>query len=660
MNYSEDRTRLRLAVIGLVILSMFAVLLARLWFLQVLAGPTFAAQATRNHVRLVRQAPPRGRILDRNGVVLVGNRTALSVGVRREDFPKDVGEAAVIKKRLSKLLGISVAAIEVRMKDRRKSPYEPVVIAEDVDPTTIFTIRERQEDYQGVETMELPVREYPKGSIAAHVLGYVGEVNDRELGNPKFATTYRLGDEIGRTGVERSYEEWLRGTPGLLKLEVDARGQVLRSLGRRDPVPGGDLQLSVDLEVQRVAEEALVQGIARARGQVFREDGKHFKAPAGAAVVLDAKSGEVIAMASNPTYDLRRFVGGVASSYFATLSDPEGDLPLYNRAAQASYPPGSTFKPIIATAALSSGAATPGGMYPCLTQYRFGDRVFRNWRARNTTISLAQALIESCDTVFYNFAADWWRVEYAAEKAGRRPKEIMQAWARKFGLGTPTGIDLPSEGSGRVPDRAYRKRAWEANREDYCKKYRATKLPLWEDLCVRGFLWRPGDSINMSIGQGDVEATPLQMAVVYAALANGGNVVTPHLGLKVVRDDGTVVKKVKPVTRLVVKAPAQVRRYVESALRNVVEGGTASFPYRGWPVAEIPMAAKTGSAEIAGKQPFSWFASYGPVGDPRYVVVAVVEQAGFGSQVAGPVVRRIMDELFDQTPLPIVFGERSD
>lgn len=659
MNYLEDRTRLRLAVVGIVIISMFAVLLARLWFLQILAGPTFAAQATRNHVRLVRQAPPRGRILDRNGVVLVRNRTALSVGVRREDFPKDPKEAAVIKQRLSKLLGIPVKTIEERLKNRRTSPYEPLVIAEDVAPTVIFTIRERQEDYQGVEGMELPVREYPRGSVAAQVLGYVGEINDRELQDPKYEA-YRLGDEIGRTGIERTYEPWLRGTPGLLKLEVDARGRVLRSLGRRDTVPGDDLRLSIDLKVQNVAQEALAQGIERARGQVFREDGSYFKAPAGAAVVLDAKTGEVIAMASHPTFDLREFVGGVPSDYFAKLNDPKGDLPLYNRAAQASYPPGSTFKPIIATAALASGAATPTGSYPCLTEYRFGDRVFRNWRPRNTTVSLAQGLIESCDTVFYDFAANWWRAEYAAEKAGKRPKEVMQSWARKFGLGAKTGIDLPSEGAGRVPDRAYRTRVWEANREEYCKKYRATKLPLWEDLCVRGFMWRPGDSINMSIGQGDVEATPLQMAVVYAALANGGKVLTPHLGLKIAHPDGTVVKSIKPVTRSVVKAPASATRYVERALRDVVEKGTAAFPYRGWPLDDIPMAAKTGSAEIGGKQPFSWFASYGPVADPKYVVVSVVEQAGFGSQVAGPVVRRIMDELFDQTPLPIVFGQRSD
>ncbi|HVL32324.1 MAG TPA: penicillin-binding transpeptidase domain-containing protein, partial [Actinomycetota bacterium] len=504
----------------------------------------------------------------------------------------------------------------------------------------------------------LSVREYPKGPIASHLLGYVGEVNEIELAKHKGA--YRLGDPIGRTGVERYYEQYLRGKPGYEKLEVDATGRVLRQLGYSPPEPGADLVLSIDAEVQKTAEQALAQGIARARGQTFRETGRRFKAPAGAAVVVDPTNGQVIAIASYPTFDLRKFVGGVEDEYFKYLNDPKNSYPLYNRAIQAAYPPGSTFKPIVATAALETGDAVRGDRYPCKTEFDIGGRPFRNWRPRNATISVAQSLIESCDTVYYYLAVEWWQKERAREKAGRSVYEVMPDWSRRFGLGTPTGIDLPTEAKGRVPDREWKQNMWDANRKEYCRKFQRTRERLWEDLCKTGYLWLPGDSANMSIGQGDVTATPMQMAMVYGAVANGGRVLEPRVALKVVRPDGAEVKQFRTRAKSVVRAKSSVFSYVRSALRGVVTAGTARFPYRGWPTGSIPVAAKTGSAEIAGKQPFSWFASYGPLDDPKYVTVAVVEEAGSGSQVSGPVVRRIMDEIFDLPPIPIVYGEASD
>lgn len=653
----EERLRLRVAVIGVVVLSMFVVLVARLWFLQVLAGERFAEASNRNRVRIVSVEAPRGRILDRNGTVLVRNRTALAVGIRKDDLPRDRAEALRVKRRLGKLLDMSVAEIDRRLADRRTSPYKAAVVKEDVPAPVIFTVRERQAEFRGVETLALPVRTYPKKTLAAHVLGYVGETNEAEL---KSLKGYRLGDSIGRAGVERSYEKWLRGTSGLEKLEVDALGRVYRSLGGRDVVPGSDLYLSIDATVQAVAERALREGIARARSQVYHRTKRHFRAPAGAAVVLDARTGEVVAMASYPTYDVRRFIGGVSEDYFEFLNDPDNHSPQFNRVIQAAYPPGSTFKPILATAALETGAGSPGGTYPCRTEFRRGDRVFRNWKARNASITITQSLVESCDTVYYNFASRWYDAEAAQARAGKKPDETMQQWSRRFGLDRPTGIDLPQEAAGRIPDRDWRREVWEANKREYCERYEKTKDRLFEDLCVRGYLWRPGDSINMSIGQGDVLTTPLQMATVYAAVANGGKVLEPHVGLKIVSPDGKTARRIEPVIRRRVKAGDSVFRYVQNALEAVAERGTGQFPFRGWPLDRIPMAAKTGSAEIGGKQPFSWFASYGPANDPKYVAVAVVEEAGFGSQVAGPVVRRIMDELFDRPPLPIVFGTRSD
>lgn len=658
MTAFEDRARLRLTVVGLVVLSMFGVLVARLWFLQVLAGDDFAGEAERNAVRLVSVEAPRGRILDRNGKDLVRNRTALAVGIRKDDLPRNDAEALRVKRRLAELLGITVKQIDRRLADRRVSPYKAAVVLEDVPKEKIFAIRERQDRFPGVETPTLPVRTYPRGALASHILGYVGETTEEELAT---LDRYRLGDKIGRTGIERTYEQHLRGQPGLEKLEVDARGRVLRVLGSRPATPGSDVYLSIDAKVQSVAEEALKQGIQRARGQTFRETGDAFRAPAGAAVVMDVQTGEVIAMASFPTFDIREFVGGVGNEYWSYLNNAKNKYPLLNRAVQASYPPGSTFKPFVATAALATGAGSPGGAYPCQSQFRFGDTVFRNWQPRNAQISIAQSLVESCDTVYYFFARNWWLQEQNQINDGKTPKETMQQWARAFGLGSKTGIDLPQETAGRIPDREWRREVWEANKESYCRTFERTRSALFEDLCERGFLWRGGDAVNMSIGQGDTLTTPMQMAVGYAAVANGGKVLEPHLGLKIVSPDGQKTRPVKPKVLSRIDATASVFRYVQRALTEVAERGTATFPFRGWPTGRIPVAAKTGSAEIAGKQPFSWFAAYGPSDDPKYVAVAVVEEAGFGSQVSGPIVRRIFDELFDQPPLPIVFGTtRSD
>jgi penicillin-binding protein 2 len=325
------------------------------------------------------------------------------------------------------------------------------------------------------------------------------------------------------------------------------------------------------------------------------------------------------------------------------------------------YPPGSTFKPFMAAAALSTGLATTGGRYPCTSEYKYADRVFRNWKARNASISLAQSLIESCDTVYYNFGARWWGRERTAERAGKKVYEAQADWARKFGMGHPTKIDLPAESGGRIPDRAWRRAFWERNRGTYCRQFKRGGDAVSEDLCKRGYVWRPGDSINASIGQGDVQVSPLQLGVAYAALANGGRVMQPHVGRRIIGSDGKPARSIAPVVSGRVPLAGRPITYLHDSLAAVSERGTGVFPFRGWPFGRIRMASKTGSAEIAGKQPFSWFAAFAPAGAPRYAVVSVVEEAGFGSQVSGPIVRRIMDKLFDLPLTPIVYGTaRSD
>lgn len=654
----DSKLRFRLTVLGLIMLSLFSVLLSRLWFLQVLAGDRFAEAATRNRVRIVRIEAPRGRILDRGGKVLVGNRPSLSVAIRRDDLPSDPAALTDLKRRLSRLLAMPVAGIERRLRDPRTSHYTPVVIKEDAPPDAVFAVRERQEEYPGVESLVLPVRTYPQGTLASQALGYVAEISQSELERLQ-PQGYRLGDSIGKTGIERSYERWLRGRPGEDKLEVDATGRVLRSLGSRDPVPGADLTLSIDAGVQRVAEEALQLGILRARARRFHETGERFRAPAGGTVVLDPATGEVIAMASVPGFDPRRFVGGVDASYLGLLNDPESHSPFLNRALQAAYPPGSTIKPFVALAALGTGVADPAGHYPCTTSFHFGDREFRNWRSREASITVGQALVESCDTVFYQFGSEWWKAERRLEKAGRRVPDTLQEWARRFGFGSPTGIDLPQEGDGYIPTRAARRAFWEKHRAEWCARFQRTRAVEDEDLCLRGWLWRGGDAVNLSIGQGELVVTPLQLAGAYAALANGGRLLEPHVGLRIAAPDGSS-RRIAPKVRRTLPLSADGARYVRSALARVPVAGTAAFPFRGWPFDRIGVAAKTGSAEIAGKQPFSWFVSYAPANDPKYVAVSVVEEAGFGSQVSGPVVRRIMDRLFDRPLTPVEYGARSD
>lgn len=657
MTTVTDRVRGRLAIVAILVFSLLAAIIVRLYSLQVLSGDTFAARAKSNAVRFVVDEAPRGRILDSHGRVIVANRTQLVITVRRQNLP-DGDQRKAVEQRLADLLGIRVAQVRNRLATLKVGPLDPVVVARDVEPELVQYVREHAAEMPGVEASAISVRSYPKGSVAPHVIGYLTEINQEELDTMK---GYLPGNRIGRVGIERAYESELRGRPGRRKLEVDASGNVLRTIGRLDPIPGNDVELTIDARIQRIAEDALVNGIELARKMTFKETGQYFKAPAGAVVVLDPRDGAVVAMASYPEFDLHDFIGGISERNYRRLTSPKANQPLLNRAMQSSYPPGSTFKPIVAAAALNEGDANAGTYLPCLTEFEFGDRVFRNWRPRKAHITLKQALIESCDTPFYALAKKWWLREAASEAKGIPPKEIIQDYSRRFGLDTETGIELPGyEADGRIPDRRWRFEYYEANRNFYCSTARRTKSALYRELCETGYKWRGGDTVNLSIGQGDILVSPLQLARMYAALANGGHLVTPHLVKRVLEPDGEVKKKLKPPPTSKIDVPPSVLRYLNAALVDTSTKGTAAYPMRGWPHASLPVASKTGSAELGGKQPFSWFASYAPANDPRYVVISVVEEAGSGSGVSGPIVRRVLDGAFRLDPLPFGSGGVSD
>jgi penicillin-binding protein 2 len=614
-----DTTRTRIAVVGVVVISMFAALTSRLWYLQVMAPSTFSAAARDNSVRLVHIDPPRGRLLDRKDRVLVGNRIANTVTVERTATAADLDAELP---RLAQLLASPESDLRKRLADPRFSPYKAVPVAQDVSEDVVIAIKEHQDEYPHVKALQLPVREYPLGTVGAHALGYVGEINAEELTAHK-VQGYRLGDRIGKTGSEAAFENALRGTPGIEKFEVDARGRVLRSLGDEPAVPGQDVHLTLDVDVQRAAEDALQQGIAAARASYDKEAKKNFLAPAGATVVLDARDSSIVALASYPTFNPNDFLNGIRPDVYAALTNPASAFPLQDRAIASSYAPGSTFKLVTALAALQDGLISPGTTYDDAGSVQVGNRVFRNALGRAFgRVTLARALAVSSDSFFYSLGFRFWK------QPGARADGI-QTMARALGLDAPTHVDLPGEQPGRVPDASWKKRVHDQ------------KPKLFPDAH-----WFPGDNVNLAVGQGDVLATPLQLAQAYAVFANGGTPHQPHIRAG---DPAT--------TRAALPGVAEHRAAVLDGLRAAVadKSGTAYEAFAGFPLDKFPVYGKTGTAQVHGKQDTSLFAGFvtGPDGIP-YVVVTVVEEAGFGASIAAPIVRRIMQTLVGVEPTSIV------
>jgi penicillin-binding protein 2 len=614
-------TRLRLAFLGAIFASLIVTLALRLYFLQVLSTAEFTAGAERNQIRLVPEEPARGQILDRNGEVLVTNGMSLVVSIRRQELTTE--QVQQVAERLAPVLNMPLEEINKRLEDRTLAAFTPVPVAENVPEDAVVYIREHQDEFPGVETKAQPTRVYPHGKRASHLLGYLGEILPEQVDDERYQELkYRPGSIIGRSGIEYAYEKELHGTEGLRKLEVDSSGEVRRVLGRVDPKKGKDLVTTIDARIQQVTEESLAQGIEKARTITHEETGKKYIAPAGGAVVMDPRNGEIIAMASFPDYDPGAFVGGITQAEYDVL-DKDPAIPLLNRAIQAAYPPGSTFKTVTAAAALETGVAQANQRYNCPGSVRIADRTFRNWKTTDSgMLTFNQAMADSCDTVFY----DWGLQFYRSFRSDRT--EILQDYARRFGFGEKTGIEIPFERAGRVPDEGWLKRV---NRE----------LPEAFPYAT----WLPGYTINMSIGQGDVLATPLQLANSYAAIANGGVLHQPHLGLKLV--DGTEEEPVQTQSepRSVPINPATLQS-IRSSLEAVTTVGTAASTFVNSPLNAIGVAGKTGTAEIAGKQPYAWFAAYAPARDPQYVVAVMLEEGGHGGETAAPIARRIFEGIF--------------
>jgi len=664
----HTRSNLRLLVLGVLVLSLMLTLSARLFFLQVISGSEYRDKAQSNTVREVVNPAVRGLILDQAGRPLVSNRTSLVVTVDRAVLGRQPDDGTAVINRLADALQTTPEDISDRLKpcgtEGAKPPpvcwngstYQPVPVASDVSTDAALRIMEKRTDFPGVTAQVQAVRTYPEpfGVNAAHLLGYLGPVSEQQIEeqNPDAATTDRLRrtDVVGRSGLEAQYDTQLRGKPAVTQLAIDTGGRVTQTLAEHAAQPGDYIVTSIDAHLQSVVEKQLVAAIQRAQAQGYKGD-------SGAAVVVDVKNGRILAMASYPTYDPAIWVGGVSKAQYKDLVKSNS---LSSNAIQGIFAPGSTYK-VISTAAAGRAGMSLYSDYACPNKYKVGTQVFRNFESAGYgRISLARALEVSCNTVFYGIADDLWKKAGGVDASSDSPDPIAET-AKMFGLGSKTGIDLPGESSGRVSSRDFKLSNWEARKDTWCANaiagYPETRktnpaladyyTALDKENCADGFRWREGDALNAAIGQGDTAVTPLQMAMVYSALANGGTLYQPQIAKAIVGADGKVIKEFEPIVRSQVKLPRATLAFLRKALPGVTTDGSGETPFLGFPLGKIPVASKTGSAQVTGsKVSTSWFASYAPADDPQYAVVMMVTQGGTGSKTSGPSVRKIYEALF--------------
>ncbi|MEV6578318.1 penicillin-binding protein 2 [Streptomyces sp. NPDC051582] len=651
-----SRVRIRLVIMQVLVLSFLCTLGGRLWYLQVRNGAEYYHEAKSNHVQQVVQPAVRGSILDARGVPLADNETRLVVSASRTALMKMKDKGKGVLTRLSGVLDMKPQDVmnKVRVCDSQTpkpcwngSPYQPIPVTTEATTQQALQIRERPEEYPGITAEPTAVRRYPApgGANTGQVLGYLSPVTDDEIQKAKNTNSPLLrSDQVGRFGLERTYDRTLRGKSGVTRYEVDNLGRVMGQAKNDPTVAGAHLVTSIDARVQGVAEFELNAAMVEARKQIDRNTGVPYKADAGAVVVLESKTGRVVAMASMPTYDPNVWVGGISGKDYAKLTAKESNVPLMNRAIQGQAAPGSIFKVIPTAAAVNAGYDFDGD-YPCPSSYAIGGQVFKNFESQgHGNITLGRALEVSCDTVFYALGHQQW-IKDGGLHPKKAPAEIFYKTAHQFGLGAETHVDLPGEEKGRVPDRRWKQKFWELNKDMWCKtgKKGGTYVELLSyENCLEGNLMRAGDAINYSIGQGDTLVTPIQMATIYAAISNGGTLWNPTIGKAVISADGKHTEPIPPQSHGKLPMTEATRVKINAALEGVATRGTAAWRFGGWPQKQIPMHAKTGTAEVYGKQTTSWFATY----TEDFTIVMTISQGGTGSGASGPAVRNIYNAIY--------------
>ncbi len=657
-----QKSRLRLVVIQALVFALFATLFVRLYYLQVVSGERYQGEAASQSVREIVVQPQRGLIVDAMGRPLVANRMSWVVSIDRsmlEDL--EATQQRRLLKRVAKALGVTPRSITRRLAEWNGSPYQPVPVAEDVRQKHALRILEQPEDYPAVLVEQQSVRAYPRpfGINAAHVLGYLSPITEDEFDKAREGgdSSVNGASWVGRAGVEKEYDAWLRGIPGYRSVEVDSMGRVLDDEGELQSQPGDTLVTSIDAKVQGIVEQQLAQMIATARATVDPVTGKRYAADSGAAVVMEADTGRIVAMASQPTYDPSVWVGGISQKQLTRLYSAKAGTPLLGRATQGQFAPGSTWKPFMAAGALTHGYGFDTRLN-CSSSFQVGNRAFKNYESgAYGLIGFDKALEVSCNTFFYRVGYDFWR-RLGSDIDDVRARDPLVEEAKDFGFGSETGIDLPGEASGRIADRKWKRAYYETQKDYYCRLGDRPQnaqtsdfvYKFAQEFCIDGYAYRAGDAANFAIGQGDTIVTPLQLARGYAAIANGGTLYEPRIGKAVVAPDGTVVRRIAPKVGGTVDVPGNVIGYIDEALQGVTRQGTMSWRMVGFPLDEVPIRSKTGSAEVYGKQSTSWVASY----SDDYVVVMMISQGGTGSGTSGPGVRKIWEALYG------VDGERVD
>ena len=637
---------------------LLVALAGRLWYVQVGTGRAYASLARQEQVRAILVPPVRGQILDDTGRALVANRLELVVTVNTAVLAaQDDGGSGELR-RLSALLGIR----ERLLRDRLRlctvgvsqpcwagSPYQPIPVMRDVPERVGVQIMEDHRELPGVTATEQPVVSYPEGASAAQMLGYLQPITpqeERQLHLPMAGPAN--AELVGQSGLEAQYDTALRGTAGVRHVIVNAAGNVTgiaRSARNSRPLPGSDLVTSINAQVQADAEHALAHAVRKAHAE------GNLGATTGAAVVMTT-SGRVIAMASYPSYHPAIWTRGISERQYGRLFGVADGEPILNRAIQGVYAPGSTWK-VTSTAAAVAAGFSLAGPYDCPGSVSIGGRTFYNDNPFNSgAMSLHEALVVSCDTVFYQLAYDiWLRDDRKADvvTSARAPAQEMQRMELAWGFGKPTGIDLPGESAGTVPTRAWLYGFYRQNKRAWCRQGRQygsyIQQIAYQD-CRYGNVWEPGQAADAAIGQGYVTVTPLQLARAYAALANGGTLYSPRIGEALIRPNGRVVRKITPPVVGHIPVSAAVLAYIRSALADAVTQGTGAPAFAGFPLSRVCVAGKTGTAQVAGKNATSVFASYAPCGHPRFVVVMMIPASGYGADVSAPAVRQIWDGIY--------------
>ena len=659
----NQRVRLSLVVVQILIFSLLFALFGRLFYLQVAAAPKYKDAALSIQSRDVITPATRGMIVDGYGVPLAMNRVGVAVTVDRTKLDKQKDLGALTLRNLSDLVGIPYADIYQRTRLCGELPvgqkagcwtgskFQPIPITKEADPAKALQIVERQDRFPGINAAPVALRNYPEkaGVNAAHVLGYVGPLTDSDLSGANGRTYFR-SESIGKAGLELQYDQYLRGTPGIKTVIVDRKESVTNTSQNTKAKAGFHLVTSLDARLQAAAEEALSGAVRGARSRGNYADG-------GAAVVLDVKTGRVLALASYPTYDPNAFEVGLTVEEAKNLYSESSYVPALNRAVQGLFAPASTFKSVSVVAAAQAGYDL-NGTYDCPSQVEVGTRAFQNFdSAALGRMSMKKAIAVSCDTIWYRIAFDEWLRDGGLKPKSNRNDYFFNA-AKGFQVGIKTGIDLPSESSGRLADREWRTKWYAQNKDFYCNyKTRAPKsqqtpflVQLAYENCLDGDKIRAGDAVNFSIGQGDTVITPLKLAQMYAAIANGGTIWKPTIAKAIVKANGQVVKKIDPEKLGEIPASKSTINFLHTALREVVLSGTAAGVFNGLPVA---VSGKTGTAQVFGKNAngraksdTSWFASFAPSDNPRFAVVMMVSQGGFGASTSGVGVRKIYQALF--------------